>query len=264
MCPEAVLIENKTNIGFGRANNQAFEKSKGKFVLLLNTDAFIVEGSFNDMLDWFTAAEKCAVAGVKLVNQDGSLQPSCRYFPTPFKLFANRVGLNRLISTTTQLDDLRWPHDQVRYCDWVPGCFYLIRRNSLSGATLFDAKFFLYYEEVDQCFELKAKGWLVAFYPHITVHHIGGESAKSEGTVDSVSKQLSHLQMESEFIFFRKNFGLLALLILVASTCAVTSATFVKHLLSGRGLSTSKQNFNHFLAQMQLLRKTKLGKESTR
>jgi N-acetylglucosaminyl-diphospho-decaprenol L-rhamnosyltransferase len=263
-CPEAVLIENAVNVGFGRANNQALAQSSGEFILLLNTDAFVVSGSFSDMLEWFNAEKKCAVAGVKLVNQDGSLQPSCRYFPTPLKLLANRTGLNRIAPAKTALDDLTWSHDSVRYCDWVPGCFYLVRRSALPSNQLFDPKFFLYYEEVDQCFELKKNGWLIAFYPLITVHHIGGESAKAEGSINNPSKQLSNLQIESEIIFFRKQFGIFALLLFYVFSTLVSLLLSIKHLLSGRGLSTFKHYYSNFLTATTLLRRTKLGMEATR
>jgi N-acetylglucosaminyl-diphospho-decaprenol L-rhamnosyltransferase len=263
-CPAAILIENQANVGFGRANNQALVQSSSEFVLLLNTDAFVISGSFGDMLEWFNSKKNCAVAGVKLVNQDGSLQPSCRYFPTPIKVLANRTGIHRLWPRGTTLDDLSWGHDRVRYCDWVPGCFYLIRRNALPSNQLFDPKFFLYYEEVDQCFELKKRGWQVAFYPLLVVHHMGGESAKAEGSIDNASKQLSNLQIESELIYFRKWFGGLSLLSFYVTSTFVSLLLSIKHLLTGRGLSTFRLYLSTFLTTTSLLWQTKLGREPTR
>jgi N-acetylglucosaminyl-diphospho-decaprenol L-rhamnosyltransferase len=73
---------------------------------------------------------------------------------------------------------------------------------------LFDPRYFLYFEEVDHCFAAKKAGWDVVFYPHTTVVHLGGESAKSDGAITSSGRQLEALQIESELLYFRKNYGL--------------------------------------------------------
>jgi N-acetylglucosaminyl-diphospho-decaprenol L-rhamnosyltransferase len=93
----------------------------------------------------------CGVLGVKLVGRDGALQPSCRYFPTPWNVFLAKTGLQRLFPGTRLVDDMTWDHASVRECDWVPGCYYLIRREVIERVGLFDPRYFLYYEEVDHC-----------------------------------------------------------------------------------------------------------------
>jgi N-acetylglucosaminyl-diphospho-decaprenol L-rhamnosyltransferase len=110
------------------------------------------------------------------------------------------------------VDDMTWAHDKVRTCDWVVGCYYLLRKEVVEDVGLFDHRFFLYFEEVDHCFAAKSKGWDVVFYPHTTVVHWGGESAKSVGTVTKSGQQLERLQIESELLYFRKNLGLVAVL----------------------------------------------------
>jgi len=91
------------------------------------------------------------ILGVKLLGRDGVLQPSCRYFPTPWNLFLTKTGLNKLFRNIKLVDDMAWSHDAVRDCDWVPGCYYLIRREVIDQVGLFDPRYFLYYEEVDHC-----------------------------------------------------------------------------------------------------------------
>jgi len=138
------------------------------------------------------------------------LQPCCRYFPTPWNTFLWRTGLNRSFAGARMVDDLAWPHDTVRACDWVVGCYYLLRREVVEDVGLFDPRFFLYFEEVDHCFAARKHGWDVVFFPHTTVIHLGGESAKSVGPVTKSGQQLERLQVESELLYFRKNFGLLS------------------------------------------------------
>jgi hypothetical protein len=205
--PEFKLIENKINVGFGRANNQALEFASGRYILLLNTDAFVSEDTVQKTVAYMDGNPKCGILGVKLIGRDGSLQPSARYFPTPWNRFLSRTGLNRLFKKTQMVDNMNWDHADIRSCDWVPGCYYLIRREVVEQVGLFDPRYFLYYEEVDHCFSAKKAGWDVVFYPSTSVIHLGGESAKSEGQITKSGRQLEALQIESEFLYFRKNLG---------------------------------------------------------
>lgn len=201
---------NDKNVGFGRANNQVVPLVQGCYALLLNTDAFVSPDTLIKTLAWMDAHPECGVLGVKLTERSGELQPSCRYFPTPFNIFLSRTGLQRLFPWVVMVDDMDWDHASVRECDWVPGCYYLIRREVLDQIGLFDARFFMYYEEVDHCRRVKAAGWKVMFYPDTSVVHLAGESAKSAGVL-SKARQISSLQVESELLYMRKHYGRLGL-----------------------------------------------------
>jgi GT2 family glycosyltransferase len=199
------LIVNTVNVGFGRANNQGLPLARGRYLLLINTDAFVAPDSIRRTMAYMDEHPRCGILGVKLVGRDGRLQPSARYFPTPWNQFLVRTGLAGVFRGTRLVDDMDWGHDEVRDCDWVPGCYYLVRREVTEEVGLFDPRFFLYYEEVDHCFAAKKAGWEVTFYPFTTVVHIGGESAKSEGEITQSGRQLDALQMESALLYFRKN-----------------------------------------------------------
>ena len=105
------------------------------------------------------------------------------------------------------MDDMTWDHASVRECDWVPGCYFLIRQEVEKQVGLFDPRYFLYYEEVDLCFAIKKAGWQIHYIPDTTVVHIGGESAKADGKLTSSGRQLAMYQIESELLYFRKNHG---------------------------------------------------------
>ena len=208
--PNITLIENKVNVGFGRANNQVLNLVKGDFVLLLNTDAFVEADTLQKTVEYMQTQPRCGILGVKLLSRDGDLQPSCRYFPTPFNIFASRVGLNRILPNIKLVDDVNWNPTVTQECDWVPGCYYLVRKQVIDQKGLFDPIYFLYCEEVDHCFAVKKAGWQVVYFSDASVVHIGGESAKSVGKITTSGRQLNKLQVESELIYFRKNHGLLA------------------------------------------------------
>ena len=95
----------------------------------------------------------------------------------------------------------------MRECDWVPGCFYLVRREVIDRVGLFDPRYFLYCEEVDHCRAVRRAGWSVVYYPFTQVRaHRRGERT-SAGPVNRVGRQISALQVESELLYFRKHHG---------------------------------------------------------
>lgn len=229
--PNITFIENKVNVGFGRANNQVLDLVSGDFVLLLNTDAFVQVDTLQKTFQYMQQQPKCGILGVKLLSRDGELQPSCRYFPTPFNIFANRVGLNRFLPNIKLVDDVNWDSTVTQPCDWVPGCYYLIRKQVIEQQGLFDPIYFLYYEEVDHCLTVKKAGWHVTYFAETSVVHIGGESAKSIGKITTSGRQLNKLQVESELIYFRKNYGWLTCIMHIFLIMLADSIQAIKNVL---------------------------------
>ncbi len=229
--PQVTLIENKVNVGFGRANNQVLTSITGDYILLLNTDAFVQPDTIAHTVRYMESQPACGVLGVRLIGRDGEQQPSCRYFPTPFNLFAQRLGLGHWLPGLQLVDDADWNPALTTACDWVPGCYYLIRKQVVDQVGLFDPKYFLYSEEVDHCFAVKKAGWQVHYYAESAVVHIGGESAKSDGKITSSGKQLSILQTESELLYFRKNHGILTCILHIGLVLLADAIEFLKSVL---------------------------------
>lgn len=264
VCPEALLLANENNVGFGRANNQLVEHLQGKYALLINTDAFVAADTLKKTLDYMEAHPDCGVLGVRLVGREGDLQPSCRYFPTPLNVFLSRTGLERFFPVVKRVDDMDWDHASVRECDWVPGCYYLIRREVIDQIGLFDPRYFLYYEEVDHCKRVKQAGWKVVYYPDTTVVHIGGESAKTVVELNAVSRQIPKMQIESELLYFRKHHGLSGLALHMFLVCLGDLILALKALLKGRGRAAIDACWQHARATWALLRETKFATQPTR
>ncbi len=258
------LIFNTTNVGFGRANNQAVASARGRHLLLLNTDAFIAADSVARTVAYLDDHPACGLLGVRLVGRDGVLQPSCRYFPTPWNEFVSRAGLERFFPRTRMIDDMNWDHASPRDCDWVPGCYYLVRRSVVEQVGLFDPRFFLYYEEVDHCRTVKAAGWQVAYYPHTTVVHIGGESAKSDSEITSSGRQISALQIESGLLYYRKHHGLAGLWLNVALVTIADAVLTMKWLLRRRTLRGAMPFWTHAATTWSLLQRTAWATRPTR
>lgn len=258
------LVINQKNVGFGRANNQALSLVRGRHVLLLNPDAFVSEDTFSKTVAWMDEHPECGVLGVRMVGRDGALQPSCRYRPTIANLFLHKTGLSRLFPKVRPVDDMAWPHDAVRECDWVPGCYYLIRREVLSNVGLFDPRFFMYYEEVDHCVRVKQAGWKVFFYPFTQVVHIVGESAKSVAKISKTGRQISALQVESEWLFIRKHHGAGGLFLHAFLVVLADLIQLLKDLLRWRGWSLAMHNLGRSRSALSILHKTRWGQVPTR
>jgi GT2 family glycosyltransferase len=235
--PDCELIVNTVNVGFGRANNQALPRCAGRYVLLLNTDAFVSPDTLRRTVAEMDADPACGVLGVQLTGSDGAVQPSCRYFPTPWNTFLVHTGLARWFPRARLVDDPHWDPAQPAACDWVPGCYYLVRREVVDRVGLFDPRYFLYMEEVDHCRAVRADGWTVRYLPDTRVIHLGGESAKSDGTLSQSGRQLSRLLVESELLYYRKHggaAGAAGALAMATLGCAVLAA---KAALRARGRS---------------------------
>jgi N-acetylglucosaminyl-diphospho-decaprenol L-rhamnosyltransferase len=262
--PSVELIANSLNVGFGRANNQALPRVRGRYVLLLNTDAFVSPDTLPQTVAYMDAHARYGVLGVKLVGSDGALQPSCRYFPTPWNLFLGATGLGRLFPHARLVDDMRWDHASVRECDWVPGCYYLVRREVIDRVGLFDPRYFLYYEEVDHCRAVRKAGWGVVYYPFSPVVHLGGESAETEGPVTSAGRQISALQIESELLYFRKHDGMIGVFAAVSLAMLADAINAVKGLLKRFDAARMAAAARHGRTMLALLFKTGLASRPTR
>jgi GT2 family glycosyltransferase len=262
--PEIKLLENAHNVGFARAVNQALPHVRGRYVLLLNTDAFVAPDTLVKTIDFMDTNPRCGVLGVKLIGEDGSLQPCCRYFPTPWNVFLASTGLSRIFPKARLVDDMSWDHASVRECDWVPGCYYLVRREVIDRVGLFDARFFLYGEEIDHCRAVHHAGWSVVYYPFTHVVHLGGGSATSVSALTQYGRQISRFQVESELLYFRKHHGLSGVLSAVCLALLGDCLLVVKALLRPKHAATAAQPLRHAWDMLTILAATWLASRSTR
>lgn len=173
--PEATLIVNEHNRGYGAAANQAIAACSAPAVLLLNSDTVLQPGALTALGRYLAAHPRAGVAGPRLANADGSLQRSAYDFPSPGDLVMGETGLHRLVDRLPPVRErfLRtWAHDDARVVPWVRGAALAIRRSAFDAVGGFDEGFFMYWEEVDLCRRLAAAGHEVHFAPVTTVLHV--------------------------------------------------------------------------------------------
>ena len=215
--PQVELIENRQNRGFAAANNQAWQRSRGDYVLLLNPDAFVKSRAVTNAVAFMQAHPGCGLCGGRLVKPDGSLDPSARRFPNAINKLFTISGLRSRFPNSQLFSHHEFgnfDHKQTLEVDWVPGTFTLYRREMLLQTGLFDERYFVYYEETDLCRSAKKLGWQVCFIPDAEVIHVGGACSKTlkEHSYDRAASQVLTFRLRSEWLYFRKNNGLGAVL----------------------------------------------------
>jgi len=213
--PNVQLIRSEVNLGFAVANNRGFAQARGRYVVLLNSDAFLTTHALSRAVTFMDTHPQVALTGAQLVGKDGSWQPSARMFPSLLNHFLTLSGLSNKYPKSRFFGrvDRTWAdHNQTASVDWVPGAFTIIRRSILEEIGYFDERFFLYYEEVDLCRRFKAAGYDIYYCPEIVVIHLGGESSKTlkEHTLSTSGTQINLWQIRSTLLFYRKHYGLLA------------------------------------------------------
>jgi N-acetylglucosaminyl-diphospho-decaprenol L-rhamnosyltransferase len=181
--PWVEVINQKHTNSFAANNNLAFRSIPSEYFLMLNPDTVLHEGALDTLIEFMENHRYCGACGPKLVYPDGSLQYSCRRFPTvwstllrrtPFRLLLPRElrGMKHLMVSV--------PHDNDMAVDWMLGACLLVRREAIVGTRLLDESFPLYCEEIDLCFRLKKGGWGTYYVPSAKVihHHLAKSDSK--------------------------------------------------------------------------------------
>jgi hypothetical protein len=197
------------NMGFGAANNRGIQKGTSPYILFLNSDAVLTQGSLQTLVDFMEEERDCAIVGPKLLNPDGSFQPSCRRFPTPLRNYWMYSGWARRF--TNQLQTLQnWlteeEHRHNAPVQMVSGACFLARRSYMESVQYFDENLFLYEEEADISIPAYRSGRSIAYCPDAEVIHHGGASVTNANMNQFATRHL----FRSKYYCFRKHYGRVA------------------------------------------------------
>ena len=162
------------NHGFAYANNRALQTVDADWVLLLNPDTEILDGSFSDLIERLASRPTVGVVGVRQVTSDGELFPTIRRFPNAVRSLFEALGPERLARRASWLGERELDLDVYERdvaCDWTSGSFMLVRWEALQSAGFLDERFFLYCEETDLCLRIRRAGWEIRHLPYLTIVH---------------------------------------------------------------------------------------------
>ena len=174
--PDVRLFEQE-NRGLGAGWNRGIRETGGEYVLILNADAWGLDGAVERLAAFADAHPRAAVVGPRLRHPDGRLQPSVRGFPTPWRIATEYLFLRKLAPRSRALNAFYaegFEHDEVRTAEFVMGAVMLVRRAAVEEVGPLDEDFFLFSEETDWCFRFRQAGWQVWFTPDAEFVHVYG------------------------------------------------------------------------------------------
>lgn len=194
----ATLIRNAENLGFARASNIGIESASGRYLCLMNSDVLARPGALGALVRFMDSRPTVGLVGARILNPDGSLQPSCRTFPGFANSLSCALAAYRLLPTSARFSAevmTYWSHDAERSVDAVSGCFCLARREAVRDVGLLDERFFFYSEDVDWCMRFHAAGWDVRFCPEAEAVHVRAASSSAAAQRFAVEKQRARLHL---------------------------------------------------------------------
>ena len=175
--PSVTVVENRENLGFAAANNQAMRIVRSRYVLLLNPDTVVKPGALDALVEFMDANPDAWVVGPMMMNADGTLQRTGVRFPNNWNIFSEALFLDRLVPSSRVFGrhkELYADPEAARQVDYVQGACLMVRSKVTEDLGGMDEQFFMYFEETDWCYRMKMAGGQVWYCPSAKVIHFGG------------------------------------------------------------------------------------------
>ncbi len=210
-------IKNNDNLGFSKANNVAAKKAKGEYVLFLNPDTKVYEGTIDGMMEFIDSHPGCGVATCFVELPSGQLDDSShRGFPTPWRAFSHFSGLSKTFGKNKLFGGYNLTYldiSQSHEIESAAGSFMLVPKKVGDVIGWWDEDFFFYGEDIDFCYRVKEKGYSVWFVPDFKALHMKGISSgikKVSQGVTTASEETRRLATHHRFrameIFYDKHY----------------------------------------------------------
>jgi len=214
--PEVIIIENKINLGFSKANNQAIMQSKGEYVLLINPDTVVENTTFRKIIDFMDNHKDAGALGVKMIDGKGKFLPeSKRSLPKPSVAFYKIFGLSSIFPKSKTFGQYHLGYlnkDKIHQVEILSGAFMLIRKEVLNTIGLLDESFFMYGEDIDLSYRVLKAGYKNYYFPETRIIHYKGESTK-KSSINYVVVFYNAMIIFAKKHFTQKNARLFSILI---------------------------------------------------
>lgn len=198
------FIENVENKGFAHANNTAIKQISAKYILLLNSDTLVVDNCLEKCINYMEASKNTGALGCKVVLPDGTLDKACRRsFPDVNVSFYRMTGLSRLFPKSKRFGryNLTYLDENETYeIDSLVGAFMMVKSEAIQQVGLLDETFFMYGEDIDWCYRIKAAGWKIIYYSDAKIVHYKGASSKKQ------KNKLIYEFYRAMYIFYDKHY----------------------------------------------------------
>ena len=202
--PDLHVIRNATNLGFAAAVNVGLRASRHPLALLLNPDTHVLDDAVVRLVDYADATPKAGIVGPRVLNEDGSVQPSRFRFPSLLNEFLAATYLYQLFPGSAFFNRERLggrTDSGPEAVDVVSGCCFLVRKAVINEVGALDEVYFMYAEETDLCYRASKAGWEVHYAPVGTIVHLGGGSSR-------LARKRNFLEIRRSVLrFFHKHRG---------------------------------------------------------
>jgi GT2 family glycosyltransferase len=218
---DIVLIKNKENLGFAKANNQAIELAKGKYLLLLNSDAILREGTVETLLDFIERHPDAAAVGPKVLGIEESLQNKGFLFPSVMFSLLVLSGINKFLDEKMKcriFPKYYWNENDVREVDYLEGSCLLVKREGIDMVGLLPEVYFMYFEEAEWCYRAKKKGFKIWYVPVAQIIHLHASSS-FESRKEYYDRSL--------LLFYKRNIGTVKGSVIAALMISASCIDFV-------------------------------------
>lgn len=256
--PGVRVIRNHENRGFAYANNVALEHATGRYVLLLNSDTIAKPGSLTRLVAFMDEDAKRGYCGPRLLNGDGSHQPSARRFPTPLSSAAALISWGRKHPTSRHTLDLHLASGDTGCfrADWLCGACLLARAEAVTQVGPLDDGYFLYFEETDWCRRMAQAGWQGWYVGDSEVVHLGGQSVVHTNETRPFSGDHPKHWVASSRRYLRRHHGASGAAISTAAQASLYALVWLKHAWRGSEKSKAKAStaaaaLRHLFAKSQ-------------
>jgi len=219
--PQAAVVREPRNTGFARASNDGAREARGEFLLFLNSDTLASAQAIEGLANTLREDPALGAVAPQLVYPDGRPQETAGYAPSPMREFSSWARKRARARVVAALRDA----GNLAEVGFLSGAALMVRREAFSAVGGFDESFFFYYEDVDLCTKLAARGWIIRIAPEVTVVHLrGGSTTQAAGPAIEMTR--------SRYQYLRKHYGLARALAASGLGAAVTLRRAVVNALA--------------------------------
>ncbi len=236
--PSIKIIYNKENVGFGSACNQGINIGQSEYFLLLNPDTKLFSDTLKKSVQLMEKCKEVSVLGVKHVDDNGNVRPSCSHFPTTFDFIVLTLGLYQLLPKLfrSPIIMMNYDYEKAGNVDQVMGSYMFTRKSDIEKYKLrMDERFFVYYEDLDFSKRLHDLGGISYYVPTISIVH------KENGTTDQIKGKRLFYNVISRLQYCKKHFGYGAYSLIVLFSLFIEPFTRILHLLISRKVVEIKE-----------------------
>ena len=245
---EVTVIKNSQNTGFAKANNQGIKVSTGRYLLLLNSDTILKEGSVEKLAKFMDEHPQAAAVGPKVLNFDGSLQSKGFCFPSVLFTAIILLNIPKFISDKKLLrwfPQYYWEEDDVRQIDWISGCCMFLKREAVENIGGLSGDFFMYHEDEEWCYRARRKGYEIWYLPTAEIIHHNMSSPLSNR---------SEVGLRSSEIFFKKTIGRIRSSTIALMYCLSFTIKLIRLLIIPRGINEYQDTIERLKNGLKVLK----------